>query len=59
MTTKDNKTAFRMKKIEKNKAACWCCDSSTIVDIRKTIECIKTSLQKTQNEDSLSLNISL
>ena len=46
-----------MKKIEKNKAACWCCDTAAIVDIRKTIEYIKKSLQKTKNEGSLSFKI--
>ncbi len=30
-----------MKKIEKNKAASWCCEASTTVDIRKMIEAIK------------------
>lgn len=30
-----------MKKIKKNKAASWCCEASTAVDIKKMIEAIK------------------
>ena len=30
-----------MKKIRKNKAASWCCEASTAVDIKKMIETIK------------------
>lgn len=42
-----NEISIIMKKIEKNKAASWCCEASTIVDIRKMIEAIKTqSLDK-------------
>lgn len=27
-----------MKKIKKNKAASWCCEASTVVDIKKMIK---------------------
>lgn len=30
-----------MKQIKKNKAASWCCESSTAVDIKKMIDAIK------------------
>lgn len=37
----NNRINVQMKKIEKNKAASWCCEASTTVDIRKMIEAIK------------------
>ena len=39
--TENKKINVQMKKIEKNKAASWCCEASTTVDIRKMIEAIK------------------
>jgi hypothetical protein len=35
------KSNVQMKKIEKNKAASWCCEASTTVDIKEMIEAIK------------------
>ena len=30
-----------IRKIKKNKAASWCCEASTTVDVREMIEAIK------------------
>ena len=35
------KMDFKMKRIEKNKAASWCCEPSTVVEIKKLIDAIK------------------
>lgn len=36
----------QLKKIEKNKAACWCCEASTAIDVRQMIEALKMESRK-------------
>lgn len=35
-----------MKKIKKNKAASWCCEASTVVDIKKMVEKVNKKEKK-------------
>ena len=41
INAENKKINLQMKKIEKNKAASWCCEASTTVDIKEMIEAIK------------------
>lgn len=43
-----NNNGIQLKKIEKNKAACWCCEASTAIDVRQMIEALKKESWKTK-----------